>query len=192
MRREASIDPCYFEALYRVCRDPWGFETSAYEAAKYARTLEVLPDPPGALLEVGCSIGVLTAQLAPRCAQLLALDVSETALGIAAQRCVAFPNTTFAQMRVPQQLPRGRFDTVLLSEVVYYWDSADVAHVAEWLPRALTDHGHVLLVHWTGLTDYPKSGDEAVENLRAGLGSSVVVAREERTDDYRLDVWRRA
>ena len=68
MRRERSIEPDYFEKLFSEQGDPWGFETRAYEAAKYDATLAALP--PGRFadaLEVGCANGVLTARLGPLC-----------------------------------------------------------------------------------------------------------------------------
>jgi hypothetical protein len=69
--------------LYKDRGDPWAFETSPYEAAKYRETLAalaVLAAPRFAnALEVRCANGVLTGQLRPRCEALLAVDVSETA-----------------------------------------------------------------------------------------------------------------
>ena len=63
MRREHSIEPEYFEALYKDKGDPWEFETSAYEAAKYDETLAALPKERfESALEVGCANGVLTAR----------------------------------------------------------------------------------------------------------------------------------
>ena len=95
MRREHSIAPDYFEALYKDKGDPWDFETSAYEAAKYAETLAALPQPRFAnALEVGCANGVLTTQLGSRCDALLSVDVSPTALASARARCADQPNVT--------------------------------------------------------------------------------------------------
>src|ERR1700744_4973631 len=63
-----SFDGEYFDLLYAQRSDPWDFATSPYEAAKYAATLAALPKPRYKnALELGCSIGVLTQQLAPRC-----------------------------------------------------------------------------------------------------------------------------
>ena len=75
--------------------------------------------------------------------------------------------------------------------IVDYWDGADIARLAAWARDAIPSGGHLLLVHWTGDTDYPKSGDDAVAELRSGLGDAVEVVREERRERYRLDLWRR-
>lgn len=192
MRRDRSIEPNWFEALYRDHGDPWAFETSPYERAKYDHTLASLPAGRFAsALEVGCANGVLTERLAPRCDRLLAVDVSTTALAAAARRCAALPQVSFEERQLPAQAPAGPLDLVLLSEVIYYWDGADLTRLAEWAPRAVRSGGHLLLVHWTGATDYPKSGDDAIIELRTGLGDAVEVVREERRDEYRLDLWRR-
>ncbi len=193
MRRERSIDPDYFEALYRDKGDPWEFETSAYEAAKYRETLAALPAPRFAsVLEVGCANGVLTAQFGPRCDALLAVDVSETALEAARARCADQPHIRIEQRRLPAEAPQETFDLVLLSEVVYYWDSEDIVRLGDWLRGAVRSGGHVLLVHWIGETDYPKSGDDAVAELHAALADRVSVERSDRHEAYRLDLWRLA
>lgn len=192
MRRERSIDSAWFEALYREQGDPWAFETSPYERAKYDHTLRSLPDRRfAAALEVGCANGVLTERLAPFCDRLLAVDVSPTALAAARARCAALANVAVAECRLPAERPDGRFDLVLLSEVIYYWDDDDLAAAARYLGEAVPSGGHLLLVHWTGETDYPQSGDAAVETLHATLGDAVEVMLAERCDRYRLDLWRR-
>lgn len=193
MRRERSIEPEWFETLFREQGDPWGFETSDYERAKYDHSLASLPRTHYAsALEVGCANGVLTRRLAALCDRLLAVDVSETALQAARARCADMPQVQFARCRLPQESPAGPFDLVTLSEVVYYWDRDDLARMADYLRGAVTVGGDILLVHWTGETDYPLSADEAVDGLRALLGKDVEPWREERRDEYRLDVWRRA
>ncbi len=40
---EGVMAPAYFDRLYQQSADPWSFETSAYEAAKYRDTLDSLP-----------------------------------------------------------------------------------------------------------------------------------------------------
>jgi SAM-dependent methyltransferase len=192
MRRETSIGSDWFEDLYAREGDPWGFETSPYERAKYDHTLGRLPaERFGSVLEVGCANGVLTERLAPRCDRLLGLDVSQTALAAAARRCADLPQVTLEQRRLPDEAPDGPFDLVLLSEVIYYLDSGDLARLAAWLHGATGPGAHLMLVHWTGDTDYPKSGDEAVAELFATLGDGVEVVVAERRDRYRLDLWRR-
>jgi len=193
MRRERSIEPDWFEKLYAEKGDPWAFETSPYERAKYDHTLDRLPaERIGDLLEVGCANGVLTERLADRCDRLLGVDVSDTALAAARARLKDKANVKLERMRFPAEVPDGAFDLVLLSEVAYYWDSDDLRRAAVFLARSVQSGGHVLLVHWTGDTDYPKTGDEAVGELRGGLKDSFVDVVTERRDEYRLDLWQRS
>ena len=179
--------------MYRDAPDPWRFETSDYERAKYDATIAALDTRAYRRgLEVGCSIGVLTERLADRCADLLALDVSETALAAARRRCFERATVRFELCAVPASRPSATgFDLIVLSEVVYYWDRGDCTAAAAILGASLQPGGDVLLVHWTGETDYPQSADEAVATFRAGLPFGIEAVRELRTDAYRLDLWRR-
>ena len=192
MRKTRTLDRNYFEGLYAACDDPWGFETSPYEQEKYARTLEALGrERVKQALEVGCSIGVLTQRLGERCDHLTATDLSPSALKAASARCAAVRNISFRLVSSAAESFEGRFDLIVLSEVVYYWDRTDLAIVATAIERSLADGGRLLLVHWLGETDYPMSGDEAVSALWSRLASPYLIERTERTADYRLDLWRR-
>ena len=116
-----TLPPEYFDQVYQANRDPWNFETSPYERTKYAATLAALPRPHYAeAFEIGCSLGVLSAQLAPRCGHLLAVDVSEAALAQARARCAGLPQVEIRLLRVPEEFPSQQFDLILLSEVGYY------------------------------------------------------------------------
>ncbi|HZK98524.1 MAG TPA: SAM-dependent methyltransferase [Caulobacteraceae bacterium] len=192
MRRSRSLGADYFEALYRGSRDPWDFETSDYERAKYADTLASLGEGPvRRALEMGCSIGVFTRDLATVCDRLVATDLSATALTEARRRCADLANVEFRQARSVADGLEGTYDLIILSEVVYYWDEADLTAVARAISRALAPAGRLLLVHWLGQTDYPRSADAAVEALWAGLKGVARVEKAERRREYRLDLWRR-
>jgi len=192
MRPDRSLPPTYFEAMFEGTADPWGLESRPYEAAKFADTIQSLGQRRYvSAFEVGCAGGSLTLRLAPLCQSLLAVDVSETALERARQRCAHLPQVRFDRMVFPATLPEGLApDLVVLSEVAYYWDDEDLGRTARWLQSNVAAGGDVLLVHWTGETDYPQSGDAAVETLSQMLGNRVttLVARRER--EYRLDLWR--
>ena len=182
-RRTASIDPAYFEQLYASDPDPWRFATSGYEREKYAATLAALPQRRfPQTLEVGCSIGVLTAQLAGQCDRLLALDVVDAALDQARQRC---PAVKFEKRRIPDEWPNGAFDLIVFSEVLYYLDRTGIEQAAHRATAALTSGGCILLVHYLGGTDYPTTGDEAAEYFIAASGLSP--GRQLRAEMYRID-----
>lgn len=183
-----SLGAGYFDDVYRTNTDPWAFASSPYEREKYAATLAALPHPRyERAFEIGCSIGVLTAQLAPRCAELLSVDVSETALAQARQRCAELPQVRFQRLQVPDEFPAEQFDLILLSEVGYYWSLPDLARAADLVVTALKPGGQLLLVHWTPpVPDYPLTGDEVHELFlrRPELRS----LHAERHEKYRLDL----
>jgi cyclopropane fatty-acyl-phospholipid synthase-like methyltransferase len=192
MRKTRSLDAPYFESLYRADPDPWKFETSPYEAEKYAKTLATIrAEPVRRALEMGCSIGVFTQSLAAVCDRLVATELSENALAQARRRCAGMTNIDFILAKRMTDGFDGAFDLMLLSEVVYYWDDHDLAEVATAIEDHLQIGGRLVLVHWLGETDYPRSADDAVSALFRLIGPVVVVASEARTADYRMDVWRR-
>lgn len=188
-RHTTSLPPSYFDERYARDADPWRFATSDYERAKYAATLAALPKPRYArALEVGCSIGVLTRALAERCDALVGIDLAELALSQARERCADLGHVRFALASVPGDWPEGTFDLILLSEVVYYLDAGDVARLVERVRDSLMPGGDVMLVHWTGETHYPLSGDEAAEGFIEGARTFLRVRDQARADAYRLDV----
>lgn len=187
-----TLPPEYFDHVYQANRDPWNFETSPYEREKYAATLAALPCSHYAeAFEIGCSLGVLTAQLAPRCGHLLAVDVSEAALAQARARCAGLAQVEIQQLRVPEEFPRQSFDLIVLSEVGYYWSPADLARAAGLLIAGLNPGGQLLLVHWTPpVHDYPLTGDDVHEfflNQATENGPMRHLAGQ-RHETYRLDL----
>jgi SAM-dependent methyltransferase len=160
-----TLPAAYFESLYAEHEDPWGFRTRWYEQRKYALTLAALPEPRfGAALEVGCSIGVLTAQLAGRCDALTAIDASERALAAARTRV---PDTvTLVRGSVPADWPAGTYDLVVLSEVAYYLDPDDLTGLLDQVATDLAPDGFVLACHWRHpVADYPQTGDAVHEAM---------------------------
>ena len=182
------LDRDYFEDLYARSRDPWGFETSEYERRKYARTLEVLGDRRfRRALEVGSSIGVFTAMLAPLCDELLAVDTSERAVAEARKRLSGSTHVRVERRTMPEETPEGTFDLIVVSEVLYYLPQETMLEGLRRLEDTLVPGGLLLAVHWRKETKtYPLQGDEVhqllVENTRLSRVSSVV------EDEYRLDL----
>ena len=127
-----------FERIYAASGDPWGYETSAYEREKYAATLAALPARPlGRVLEVGCSIGVFSEQLAGRCAELVAIDFAARALELARERLAGVGNVSLSRASFPEQTPPGEWDVVVCSEVLYYLDRPTLERALEWLAARL-------------------------------------------------------
>lgn len=155
-----SLPPSYFETKYRADIDPWRFRTSPYERDKYQATVDGLSRPRyRRILEVGCAIGVLSALLAQRGDELVAVDGSDTAIAEAARQ--ELPNVRFEVAFLPDQFPDDSFDLIVLSEVLYYLAPDDLRRLAEKCLSALDEDGEMILCHWLGETDYPLTGRQA-------------------------------
>ena len=189
MSDPASLPQRYFDELYARTPDPWGLATRDYEQRKYVDTVAALDARRFACgVEVGCAIGELTAHLAGSCDALLGVDIAEAALQAARRRNAGSSQVRFARMALPRETPDGRFDLIVLSEVLYYFGRSDLAQVADWTRQSLEPGGVVLLVHWLGETpDYPLTGDEAVDGFLRAATPTLTTDRRWRRESYRLD-----
>ncbi|MGH2936844.1 MAG: SAM-dependent methyltransferase [Solirubrobacterales bacterium] len=179
----------HFERLARESQDPWSYATSDYEQRKYRDTLEYLPDRTGRTLELGCSIGVFTAMLAPRCERLVAVDFSPTALERARERLRGAGEVEFLCRRLPEEMPTGPFDTIVCAELLYYWSADLVRDGLRRLEAVLAPGGTLLAVHWRHPDPRRELvGDDVHEIL--DVESSLALDASRTTSDYLLDRWR--
>jgi 2-polyprenyl-3-methyl-5-hydroxy-6-metoxy-1,4-benzoquinol methylase len=181
--------PEHFERLYQSNPDPWSFETSAYEHAKYQRTVSAV----GARrfssgLEVGCSIGILTRMLAPSCDSLLGIDIVEAPLREARSRSAGRRHVRFRQMRVPDEWPADKFDLIVFSEVLYFLAPEDIDRCADRVRSSLLPDAMVVLVNWLGQTDDPTPGHEAAERFVQATSGALTPVRQDNHAQYRLDI----
>lgn len=186
-------DAAYFQRMYDADPDPWHFRTSEYEQARYRRTLQTLPARHfRSAFEVGCSIGVLTQQLAPHCDALLGVDIVEQPLVAARDACADQPWVRFRQMKVPDEWPDEFFDLIVLSEVLYFLSPKDVAAVADRVCSSLDSTGLVLLVNWRGRSGDPCTGGEAARLFIKRTAAALQPQVQIQEDKYRLDLlgWR--
>ncbi|MFD2936620.1 class I SAM-dependent DNA methyltransferase [Spirosoma flavum] len=192
---DSSLPITYFDDVYRANDDPWAFETSPYEQAKYAATIAALPQERYTnAFEIGCSIGVLSEMLAQRCDRLLSVDASELPLEAARQRLAPYEQVTVRQMSIPAEFPDDQFDLILLSEVGYYLVLDDLKRARQQMLEHLNKAGHLLLVHWTPIVpDYPLTGDQVHEQFleMSGEGKPLMHLLGQRTDKYRLDLFQK-
>lgn len=188
---DTSLGQQYFDRLYERDADPWQFQTSDYERDKYAATLAALPrERYQTAIEIGCSISVLTQMLAPRCGEILGLDISQAAIGSAQERCANMPHVQFQVAQFPHVELQRTFDLILLSEVLYYFDAIDIVTVADKVWEIAKPGADIVCVHWLGPTpDYPMTGDQAMTAFEQALGAPEAVYRT-REQNYRLDVFR--
>ena len=140
-----AYDVEYFEALYGGSVDPFGFDRNPDEVLKFDRTLELCGAGPfKRALEIGCSEGALTWLLAPRCANLLAVDIADVAVERARQRLSGLAHVQCETQGLPAEFPDGPFDLIVASDVLYYWPIDDVVSTLPRIEDALTPGGAFL------------------------------------------------
>jgi SAM-dependent methyltransferase len=181
MTSPVTLKPQYFEAMYQAASDPWGFESRWYERRKYAISMALLPaERYRAAFEPGCSIGVFSALLAPRCDRLLCCDGAAAAVRAARARTEQLPCVRVEQRTLPEDWPRGRFDLIVFSELLYYFGDSDLSEVIHRGSTSLRPGGTLLAVHWRHpVADYPRSGDSA----HAAIAAHGALARLARHDE---------
>ncbi len=184
-----SLRQDFFDDFYTAGPDPWGFESRWYERRKRAVTIAALPrESFRNAFEPGCSIGVLTAELAPRCDRLLATDISDRPLAAARRRLGDAPGVRFEQRRIPQEWPAGSFDLVVLSEVGYYCGEDDLRTLVARASSSLTTDGVLVACHWRHpVSEYPLTGDDVHRALTAER--SLAVLAEHIEEDFVLHVF---
>jgi peptidoglycan/xylan/chitin deacetylase (PgdA/CDA1 family) len=195
-----AADGEFFEGLFAASADPWRYD-SAYEKTKYEQTLALLPSRRfRRALELACAEGHFTAQLAPRVDQLLATDVSGTALARTRERCQAHPHVQYERLDLLRDRLPGRFDLIVCSEVLYYAGTRPaLAAAARKLAGALRPGGLLVTAHAHAVVDEPDrpgfdwevpfGGKVIGETLAATPG--LRLDRELQTPLYRIQVFER-
>jgi hypothetical protein len=186
------MDARYFADMYATDPDPWGFETRWYEQRKYALTLAGLPKPRyRSAFEPGCSFGVLSEMLAPRCDSLICFELVPEVAARARARLESCEHVKVHALAIPEAWPRDTLDLVVLSEVAYYLDELGIDDVAAAISRTLEPGGHVVAVHYRGKTNYPLSGGDAHKALARHLGSFTTTVATWLEPSFQIDVFER-
>jgi SAM-dependent methyltransferase len=111
------------QRIFNQKPDPWGFERSAEEQARFQKTWDLVP--PGAyrrILEIGCAEGHFTEQIASRFpdAEVQALDLLPLALERAKARCAGRPRVRFHCLDIGKDPIEGAFDLIFCMGVLEY------------------------------------------------------------------------
>jgi protein-L-isoaspartate O-methyltransferase len=180
-----------FEARYRADPDPWGYTTSAYERDKYAATLGACgPGPFAHALELGASIGVFSALLAPCCRRLTTIDAAPTAVEIARRRLTKATGVEILDGPIPSAIPNGPYDLVVASEILYYLTADELDATLDRLSEQTASGARLVAVHWRpDGPERPLTADDVHATLERQ--SWLQTVQRAGTDDYRLDVLER-
>lgn len=184
-----STPDAYFEAMYEQAVDPWHLGTRWYERRKHALTVACLSrERYHSAFEPGCSLGALTALLAPRCRSLLATDRVAAAVTAASDRLAGQAGVRVTQLAVPYQWPDQRFDLVVLSEIGYYLDPADLAVLITAAVGSLEPGGELVAVHWRHeVGEHAMDGDAVHDQIR--VHPELQRITDHREDDFVLEVF---
>ena len=186
----------HFEELYGQAHDPHCFDSNPFERQKYEDILAQLGERHyGRALEVGCSIGTFTEMVAPRCDELVAVDISLRAVERARTRLEGLDGVVVERRTLPLDMPPGTFDLIVCSDVMGYWHREVLLAGTSRLVEALRPGGQLVCLHWRG--DYGVIPGEQVHQLLAEhitLPHTVALLREDVGPlgaGYRLDCWER-
>jgi hypothetical protein len=188
----ARLPDAYFDRMYEASADPWQLQERWYEHRKFAITLALLPLPRFRhAFEPGCSVGVLTEQLAGRCDHVTATDLVPAALAVAGRRLEGAgvgEAVTLLRRSLDEDWPATDFDLIVLSEVGYYLEAAALREMLDReLPR-LTNPATIVAAHWRHpVADYPMTGDETNDVIAATPGLHRIGGY--RDDDVAVDIF---
>ena len=177
------LGPAFFDDLYAADPDPWDFESSPYEAAKYDATIAALRRTPIRHVpwrSAARSVCSLTAchGSATRCWR------STSPKRRWSGRKPRVPDVAFERREVPEEFPDGAYDLIVASEVLYYLDAPAFDATLDAIERTLD--GTLLAVHWRPLAErYPLTGDAGPR--AAARPASATPAYCRRTDKFNLD-----
>jgi SAM-dependent methyltransferase len=178
-----------FDMLFSSCGDPWGYQTSWYEYRKRQLLLACLPhEQYRSGFEPGCANGVLTLELAARCAWLLSCDLSPVAVSSARERTCRAPNVRIEVRELPAEWPAQTFDLIVLSEFLGFLTDNAIRQTAHRTNRSLLANGAVALCHWQHPMENGFSSGAHVHSVfNETLCLPHLLCHEEK--DFLLDVW---
>ena len=156
----------HFEALYAANPDPWGYGSSPYERAKYDRTLAALPGGGSGGPSSWAAPSASSASCSPPVARTCWRSTSSRGGRLAKRRTPAGSPTCGRAPRRCRTRPPGRFDLIVCSEILYYWDRPDVEAFCASALRALGDRGCLIAVDWRGRAPTPLDGPSSTECWR--------------------------
>ena len=162
-----EMRPGFFEHFFDE-GDPFGFDVHPEEQLKFDRTLEVCGEGPlGRVLELGCAVGTFTEVIAPRASDVLALDVSQSAVDQVLRRLSGHDNVRAVAMSIPDEFPDETFDLVVASDVLYYLPVPVLQRCVDRIEESLAPGGAFVSVHYVPRMGSVLNGDEAHDVVAA-------------------------
>jgi SAM-dependent methyltransferase len=187
---EKSVSQDHFIGMYEAKTDPWDTATKWHDRRKYAVTVASLPrERYRRCYEPGCSVGLLTRLLAPRCDEILAVDAVPGAVRAAAEEVREFPHVRVEPAMLPADLPEGTFDLIVIGDLLYYLSAGDLAALLDGLAERLEPGGDFVSVHFRDRESGNYDGFNAHQALTARTDLEPVIHHDD--EWFVLDVLRR-
>lgn len=185
---QPATPEAFFAACWARNDDPWNHGTRWSETRKYALTISALPlETYRRAFEPACGSGVLTALLAARAPQVIAMERELRGVTVASDRCSHLPGVEVRRGCIPVDWPEGAFDLIVLSEVLYYLSHSDVDEVLQRSRASIEPGGHVVAVHHRQpLRHLARPGDEVHRLVAVAFGAPLIRHVEE---NFLLDVF---
>ena len=195
MKEKDTTSPEFFEAMYRADGDPWHFAESSYERNRYSAIMQALGDRRYCFAwEPGCSVGVLTEQLAAVCDRVDACELSQTAVDRAQMRCAGLPGVMVRCASLTDPASLDEYDLIVLSEIGYYFTASAWSGTVCNVVNAMQPGAILLASHWLGNSpDHILHGDEVHALIQDARLQHELSQRhnDEEHSGFQLDRWRR-
>ena len=161
-----------FDAKFAQDDDPWRTFTDADEALKRRAILHALGAGPwGRVLELAAGNGSNSSAIARRTLRLDATEATASGTALVARAIAGHGNRARAiRLAVPAQLPRDRYDLVLIAELLYYLSPRAMARTARDVAGRLRGGGTLVLAHHR--IDFPDFAQHAADIQRRFLAAT--------------------
>lgn len=174
------------DRLYADSSDPWCHRASIYEQRKYAASIAALASGHyAAILEIGCGNGEFARHLTPLASRYVGVDAVAKALAAARK---AVPEGDFRRVYLPDRLPSGSFDLIVISEFLYFLDADGVRQLAAQICERWPD-AEILVVNYRGPSGNFLQGDEAAALFANAVAGCFHRHYQNAAPRYRIDVF---
>ena len=148
------INVAGFERKFRENIDPWNYASSPFERFKrrvLIRACGLVKH--GRVLELGCANGETTRALLRISLRLLAVDGSVTAVAAAKRRLGGSTHVSFSRLTIPEEMPRGPFDLIIISEIAYYLPQHRLSLLGRRISASLAHGGRAVVLNHRRMFD---------------------------------------
>lgn len=137
-----------FDSKFQDDPDPWGTFAGRDEARKRTAIKHAIgARSHGRVLELAAGNGSNSQMILRRSLRLIACDGAPTAVALTRQQLSGRPRAQVEQCALPEELPDGRFDLVVVAEILYYLSPASLARLASNFGRLLSSNGSIVMAH---------------------------------------------